>query len=214
MRMVRPSLVPALLVLGAALSGAAPGFELSTAQAQQAPAIRPRIKGRAHRLKIDSSPQQGTVYWDSGVAPNPKGYGVAGYTPITIKVPKGPVKVIVEVNGFKSQEQTLDVRKSQALMFTLERAPAMARLDLQTSPDGGGAGGEVFIDGAARGTAPNSFDLPAGRHQVEVRKAGYKPFSDWFDLAEGERRTRDVSLVRAEAPSGTLLVRSDAGGDV
>jgi hypothetical protein len=217
MRMVRPSLVPALLVFGAALSGAAPGFELSMAQAQQAPqapAIRPRIKGRAYRLKLDSSPQQGTVYWDTGLAPNPKSYGVVGYTPLTIKVPKGPVKVIVEVAGFKSQEQTLDVRKSQPLMFTLERAPSLARLDLQTSPDGGGAGGEVFIDGADRGTAPNAFELPAGRHQVEVRKPGYKPFSDWFDLAEGEHRTRDVSLVRAEAPSGTLLVTSDAGGDV
>ena len=87
--MVRSSLVPALLVLGAALSGAAPGFELSTAQAQQAPAIRPRIKGRSHRLKIDSSPQQGTVYWDASVAPNPKSYGVAGYTPLTIKCRTG-----------------------------------------------------------------------------------------------------------------------------
>ncbi len=212
--MVRHSLVPALLIFGAALSGAAPGFELPTAEAQQAPAIRPRVKGRTHRLKIDSSPQQGTVYWDASVAPNPKSYGVAGYTPITIKVPHGPVKVIVEAAGFKPQEQTIDVRKSQSLMFTLERAPSLAHLDLQTSPDGGGAGGEVFIDGADRGTAPNSFELPAGRHQVEVRKAGFKPFSDWFDLAEGEHRTRDVSLVRAEAPSGTLLVTSDAGGDV
>ena len=140
---------------------------------------------------------------------------MAGYTPHHDQgAPSGPVKVIVEVNGFKSQEQTLDVRRSQPLMFTLERAPSLARLDLQTSPDGGGAGGEVFIDGADRGTAPNSFELPAGRHQVEVRKPGYKPFSDWFDLAEGEHRTRDVSLVRAEAPSGTLLVTSDAGGDV
>ncbi len=35
-----------------------------------------------------------------------------------------------------------------------------------------GAGAEVFIDGASRGTIPNSFELPAGRHQVEVKKAG------------------------------------------
>jgi hypothetical protein len=212
--MVRPSFVAALVVLGAALSGAAPGFESRNAVAQQSPAIRPRVKGRMHRLKIDSSPQQATVYWDAGPAPNPKSYGIAGYTPITLKVPRGPVKVIVEVNGFKSQEQNLDVRKSQTVMFTLERAPAVARLDLQTSADGGAAGGEVFIDGADKGTAPNVFEVPAGRHQVEVRKPGYKDFSDWFDLAEGEHRTRDIALTRAEAPSGTLLVTSDAGGDV
>jgi hypothetical protein len=212
--MIRPSFVPALLVLGAALGGAVPGFESPVAQAQQSPAVRPRVKGRTHRLKIDSSPQQATVYWDAGAAPNPKNYGIAGYTPLTLKVPRGPVKVIVEMAGWKPQEQSLDVRKSQTMMFTLERAPAVARLDLQTSAEGGAAGGEVFIDGADKGTAPNAFEVPAGRHQVEVRKPGYKPFSDWFDLAEGEHRTRDISLARAELPSGTLLVTSDAGGDV
>src|SRR5215831_6439500 len=127
--MVRSSFVAALVVLGAALSGAAPGFESRNAVAQQAPAIRPRVKGRTHRLKIDSSPQQAAVYWDAGS--NPKGYGIAGYTPITLKVPRGPVKVIVELNGWKPQEQNLDVRKSQTVMFTLERAPSVARLDLQ-----------------------------------------------------------------------------------
>ncbi|HXT98170.1 MAG TPA: PEGA domain-containing protein, partial [Polyangia bacterium] len=111
--MVRSSFVAALVVLGAALSGAAPGFESRNAAAQQSPAIRPRVKGRTHRLKIDSSPQQATVFWDAGVAPNPKNYGVAGYTPVTLKVPRGPVKVIVEMAGFKPQEQSLDVRKSQ-----------------------------------------------------------------------------------------------------
>ena len=82
------------------------------------------------------------------------------------------------------------------------------------SASGDAAGAEVFIDGAAKGTIPNSFELPAGRHQVEIKKAGFKPFSDWFDLGEGERRTRDVMLERAEAPTGTLLVNSDAGGEV
>ena len=204
--MIRSSFVAALLVFVAALGG--------EAQAQQAPATRPPVRGRSHRLKIDSSPQQATVFWDAGYTPNPKAYGVAGYTPVTIKVPHGPVKIIVEMNGFKPQEQTLDVRKSQTVSFTLERAPQVAKLDLQASAAGGAAGAEVFIDGTDRGTAPNTFELAAGRHQVELRKLGYKPYSDWFELAEGERRTRDVSLERAEVPSGTVLVTADTGGDV
>ena len=187
-------------------------LDAQPAAAQSAPAIRPPVRGRSHRLKIDSSPQQAAVYWDAGAAPNPKNFGIAGYTPLTIKVPKGPVKIIIELAGFKPQEQNLDVRKSQTVTFTLERAPQMARLDLQSS--GEGAGADVFIDGVNRGTMPNSVELPAGRHQVEVRKTGFKPFSDWFDLAAGERRTRDVPLEKAEAPAGTLLVTSDAGGDV
>lgn len=207
-----PVLAAAALSFGAAIIGVVPGFDAGTALAQTS--ARPRIKGRAYRLKVDSSPQQATVFWDAGDKPDPKTFGVAGYTPVTLKVPKGSVKIVVELAGFKPEERTLDVRKSQSVVVTLTRAPQMARLDLAAAPGSGGAGAEVFVDGADRGTAPNSFELPAGRHQVEVRKPGYKSFSDWFDLAEGERRTRDVSLERAEAPSGTLLVTSDQGGDV
>jgi hypothetical protein len=183
-----------------------------TAVAQQA--IRPPVKGRAHKLLVDSSPQQAAIYWDSGVTPDPKKFGIAGYTPFTLKVPRGGVKLVVELQGWKPQEKVLDVKKSQSVSFTLERAPSLARLDLQSTTDGTAAGADVKIDGVSKGTIPNSFELPAGRHQVEVNRAGYRSWADWFDLAEGERRTRDVSLTRAEAPSGALLVTSDAGGDV
>jgi len=172
---------------------------------------RPPVKGK-YKLKIDSSPQQAAVYWDSGAGQQPRQYGIAGYTPITIKVPKGPVKIILELSGWKPFEQVIDVRKNTSISPTLERAPRMARLNLQSSSDA--AGGDVLIDGVPRGTIPNTFELTAGRHQIEVRKAGRKPFSDWVELQEGELRTRDVSMESAEAPTGTLLVNSDNGGDV
>jgi hypothetical protein len=189
------------------------GILPAQALAQQ-PQPRPRIHGRAYKLRVDSSPQQAAVYWDAGDRPAPKDYGVAGYTPLTITVPKGPVKVVIELAGWKAQEQTMTVKKNQKMSFTLERAPQPARLDLQSTGEGSAAGADVVIDGVNRGTVPNSFELVAGRHQVEVRKQGYKTFSDWFTLNEGERRTRDISLERAEAPTGALIVSSDAGGDV
>src|SRR5436190_2337328 len=174
---------------------------------------RPAVKGRSHKIKVDSSPQQAAVYWSAG-STDPKSYGIAGYTPITIKMPKGGVKIVVELQGFKPAEKTLDLKKSQTVAFTLERAPQAAKLDLQSSSDGSATGADVKIDGVSRGTIPNTFELIAGRHQVEVNKSGYKTWNDWVDLTEGERRTRDVVLTKAEAPAGTLLVTSDVGGEV
>ncbi len=205
--MTRTSL--AVASLSVALLGALSilGGNDAFAQTQQP---RPPVKGR-YKLKIDSSPQQASVYWASDSTP-PKNYGIAGYTPVTIKVPKGQVKLVVELAGFKPSEQVIDAKKSQTITVTLERAPRNASLDLRAS--GESAGAEVFIDGANKGTVPNTFELPAGRHQVEVKKTAFKPFSDWIELGEGERRTRDVTLERAEAPAGTLIVSSDAGGDV
>jgi len=201
--------VPLIGCLSVLVVGALSGLGPRDAAAQTQP--RPPVKGR-YKLKIDSSPQQAAVYWDSSPNQQPKLYGIAGYTPITIKVPKGAVKIVLELSGFKPFEQVLDVRKNTSIQPTLERAPRMARLNLQASADG--AGGDVLIDGVPRGTIPNTFELTAGRHQIEVRKAGRKPFSDWVDLQEGELRTRDVSMESAEAPTGALLVNSDAGGDV
>jgi PEGA domain len=209
--MIRSPLATALLSIGIGILGGVSGLGEGAAWAQQQ--VRPPVKGRSYKVKVDSSPQQAAVYWAAG-ADAPKTYGIAGYTPITIKVPKGAVKIVVELQGWKPQDKALDVRKAQTVSFTLERAPAPAKLDLQSTSDGTATGAEVKIDGVGRGTVPNAFELFAGRHQVEVNKPGFKPWSDWFELAEGERRTRDVSLARAEAPAGALLVTSDAGGEV
>src|SRR4051812_48706881 len=94
-----------------------------------APRLRQKIKGGTYKLKVDSSPQQALVYWDSGSVPAPKDYGIAGYTPITLTVPKGNVRVLLEMKGFRPQERDVDVRKGQTLFVTLERAPQAARLE-------------------------------------------------------------------------------------
>src|SRR5438034_181622 len=96
------------------------------------------------------------------------------------------------------------------LNFPMEWGLLLGKFDLRASGDA--VGGEVFIDGVSRGTIPNVFEVMAGRHQVEVRKTGYKTFSDWVELAEDERRTRDVALERSDG--GSILVISDGGGDV
>ncbi|HEX4406158.1 MAG TPA: PEGA domain-containing protein [Polyangia bacterium] len=216
--MIRSRLVAAALVYGLAsvASFVTPFVAISVLDGGQAfaqTATRPRIKGRTHRLKIESSPPEAAIYWDAGPSANPKSFGLVGYAPMSIKVPRGPVTIVVELQGFKPQQQQLEVKKSQTVSFTLERAPQLAKLDLQTT-DGTATGADVKIDGQGVGTIPNAFDVPAGRHQVEVSKATMKPWMQWFTLAEGEHHTHDVSLAAAQAPTGALLVTSDAGGDV
>lgn len=181
----------------------------------QMPRPRAPIKGRAFSLKVDSSPQQAAVYWDIGTTPAPKDFGIAGYTPITLKVPRGNVRLVIELKGFRPQERDVDVaRNNQALTVTLERVPQPAHLEVVAANDGGAVGADVSIDGVGRGTLPNTFEVAAGRHDIEVRKAGWKPLAKWVDLAEDERRTMEVVLDRDELPPGTLLVTADVSGDV
>ena len=184
------------------------------AQTVTAPKPRPRIKGRAYKLKIDSSPQQAVVYWDAAATPTPREYGIAGYTPLTIVVPRSSVRVIIEMKGFRTQERDINVAKPESLLVTMEKAAQPARLEIVAGSDGGSTGADVSIDGVARGTLPNAFEVAAGRHNLEVKKVGWKTLTKWIDLADDERRTVEVVLERAEQPSGTLLVTSDAPGEV
>jgi PEGA domain len=179
-----------------------------------APKQRSRINGRAYTLKIDSSPQQAAVYWDAAATPAPRDYGIAGYTPLTLVVPRGSVRVILEMKGFRTQERDVYIAKPETLLVTLEKAAQPAHLEVVAANDGGATGAEVSIDGVARGTLPNAFELVAGRHNLEVRKPGWKTLTKWIELAEDERRTIEVALERAESPPGTLLVTSDGPGEV
>lgn len=196
-----------------AIAQTAPGAAATSAPAPAAPRQRPRIRGRAYKLKIDSSPQQAVVYWDSASTPTPRDYGIAGYTPLTLVVPRGNVRVVIELKGFRTQERDLNIAKPETLLVTMEKAALPARLEIVAGADGGAAGADVSIDGVSRGTLPNSFEESSGRHNVEVKKVGWKSVAKWLDLADDERRTVEIVLERADL-SGTLLVTSDAPGDV
>src|SRR4051794_3617718 len=88
----------ALALLGVpGLLPAVAAFAQAAGPAAVVPKARPRISGRAYTLKIDSSPQQAAVYWDGSATPAPRDYGIAGYTPVTLAVPRGSVRVIVEM---------------------------------------------------------------------------------------------------------------------
>lgn len=188
------------LTLVACLLGALP------AHAQTQPL--PLGPGTKYRVRIDSSPQQAAIYVEG------KQYGIQGYTPSVLRLPKGSYKVIIELPGFKPMERQVDVRRAggtQPFLFTLERAVRPAVLDIRSTSGDSASGGQLFVDGTAAGTVPGRAELPAGKHVVEVKKPGFKDFRDTIDAQEGDTRTMIIELV-AEAKKGSILVTADIGG--
>lgn len=197
--MVRPpfarALVAALLCTLAAPAAAQP----------QKPWER---KGQKFKVKIDSSPQNAVIYLDS------KEFGPLGYTPLETKLTKGTYKVILELPGYKPLTRDITVgRRNDPFIFVLERLPRPAVLDLRVSPaDQSAAGASVTVDNVAVGTVPTTVDVAAGRHQVVVNKEGYNPYSEWVDVAEGERRTMIIVMVRVAPKMGSIVVSADVPG--
>ncbi|HLH28316.1 MAG TPA: PEGA domain-containing protein, partial [Acidimicrobiales bacterium] len=190
MRSPRP-LLAALAVLVAAGG-------LARAQLQPLPLP----KGPRYSVKIDSSPQQAAIYV------NGKEYGIQGYTPSTLKLPRGTYKFIVELPGFKPIESTVEITRSQAFTVALERAPRPAILDVRAGSDQSALGGTIVVDGTTVGTLPNQVEVAAGNHLVEVKKPGFNDDRESVQVAEGERRTLVVNLV-AQSKPGDIIVMSD-----
>jgi PEGA domain len=158
------------------------------------------------RVKIDSQPQQAAIYVNSKEA------GIQGYTPATLRLPRGTYTIILELPGFRAVQKPITVTRSEGFIFTLERHARPAVLDVR-APSGNEAatGAQLFVDGAPVGTVPARVEVSAGRHRVEVRKQGYNDWSDTADVGEGDQRQMVVDLQQA-VKKGALLVTSDQPG--
>jgi PEGA domain len=165
--------------------------------------------GHKMRVKIDSAPQQAAVYVDS------KEFGIQGYTPATIKLPKGTYTIILELPGFRPVQKAITISRSEGFVFTMERQARPSVLDVRSSQSNDTAtGGSLYVDGAALGTVPARVEVAPGHHLIQVKKQGFKDYNDQADVAEGEQRTMVIELT-PEARKGMLLVTADvAGADV
>jgi hypothetical protein len=176
------------------------------ASAQTTP--RPPRPGHKMRVKIDSAPQQAAIYVDS------KEYGIEGYTPSVLRLPKGSYTLILELPGFRPVQRAITVTRSEGFVFTMERAARPSVLDVRSSVNDSATGGQLAVDGAPVGTVPARVEVAPGHHLVEVKKAGFRDYRDSVDLAEGDQRTLSIDM-QAEAKKGSLLVTADvAGADV
>lgn len=109
------------------------------------------------------------------------------FTPDTLtRVPVGSHLIQVYLEGFQSQPDSarLEVSSAQRLTvsFHLQKIETSGRLILFSTP----ANAEIFINGNSSGfRTPDTLSLPAGRHDIALRKNGYLVFQQRVDLKAG-----------------------------
>jgi hypothetical protein len=160
-------------------------------------------------ITLTSIPPGATVYIDG------KEKGARGQSgdAFKVKLTRGTHKVLLELEGYKPMEQTIQVGPTaQRMVFTLERAPARLTVRAPAASDDA-QGGELFIDGVNVGTVPREVEVTPGQHLVEVRKPGYKIFSETVEVRAAEVKALLVTL-RAEIKRGSLLILAVGGEGV
>jgi eukaryotic-like serine/threonine-protein kinase len=148
------------------------------------PPVAPTVKGSLH---IESTPPGAEVTLNGEAR---------GVTPLDVPdLFLGNQDVKVELKGYAPFAQTVELTEQQPdfkVDAPLSKAgPAMGAADVVSTPDGA----QVRIDGAGAGQTPlANLSLRAGKHDVEIQKDGFEPWTG--TLVVGRRKARIEAHLR------------------
>jgi TonB family protein len=138
--------------------------------------VVPLVKGSLH---IESEPAGATVTLNGEAR---------GVTPLDVAdLYLGNHEVKVELKGYAPDTRTIvlseDAPTSDLKVPLSKAAPAMGLAEILSTP----AGAQVKIDGAGAGQTPlTNLSLKVGRHEVEILKEGFDPWTS--TLVVGRRK--------------------------
>jgi formylglycine-generating enzyme required for sulfatase activity len=96
-----------------------------------------------------------------------------GRAPMTIDVrPDVSLAVVATRDGYEPATRELSIGAGQRRELQLSLTPILGEITVQAEP----AGAEVLADGRPVGKAGQAIRLPAARHDLEVRLAGYRSY--------------------------------------
>lgn len=170
----------------------------------------PRKKGRKYKVRIDSAPQQAAIYLEN------ESYGIVGYTPWNGRLAKGTWKLILKKDGYELGTRSITVKRSrrvQESFVPLVRKIQKATVEVRADADQNAFNAKVWISGQLQGSVPLTIKLDKGRHLIEVKKEGFKDFSQWIEVDEGTRQTVNPVLKPEKVDKfGNILVQADVNG--
>lgn len=164
------------------------------------------------KVRIDSTPPGANIYLDG------KASGILGQTGTAeqLRLPPGQHSLLLELDGYKPLEQTVNLSKGQRLLFKLQLESA----HLEVKPlatDQSSRGGEIFIDGTLAGTVPTRVEIGSGKHTIEVRRPGYLTTTEQVEIKPGENRQLLVALnpeQKISPTTGNLMINSPVPAEV
>ena len=115
-----------------------------------------------------------------------------GRTPVTVLLPAGAdYGISVSRAGYAAWSRNVRAAAAARLALDAKLTPILVALTVNGEP----ADAELLVDGGVRGKLPQTLQLTATSHALEVRKAGLQAFATQVDLAAGVARTIDYRLV-------------------
>ena len=118
-----------------------------------------------------------------------------GSTPLEMDLAVGiQHEVVVSQPGYATWVRSVFAQSGQKLGIDAKLEAVGGLVTVQGEP----ADAQLFVDGVDRGRTPQSLQLSAVEHRIEVRKDGWASFSGTVTAAKGLDRTVQYRLVSAD----------------
>ena len=118
-----------------------------------------------------------------------------GLTPLEVALAPGQNHELTFFkNGYHSKKTTIRTQPNQERELNLELDPVLASVSVIAEP----VDAELYVNGEFRGLANQSIELMAASQQIEIRKAGYVPYTAEFTSRPGLDQIIRVTLKSLE----------------
>lgn len=172
-----------------ALSGV---FTVTQAEEQTFRFEMRRLPGK---LTLISDPPGAEVFVDN----NPR-----GLTPLVdLELATGPHRLLLRLPRFQAYEAELPIEGggvAQTVNVKLE--PGWAPVTIKSSP----SGAEIWVDGVASGLSPQTLEIGAGTHALELRLPGYRSWRDSVNVSANQ--ALNLPLIKLLPADGNVQLSS------
>jgi formylglycine-generating enzyme required for sulfatase activity len=146
---------------------------------------------------VELEPADGLVF----IRSNPSAASVTlggefkGLTPLEVALtPDQEHELTFFKDGYHSNKTSLQIRPNQERELNVELDPILASVSVVSEP----ADAELYVNGEFRGVANQTIELMATSQQIEIRKAGFVPYSTEFTSRPGLDQAIRVTLKSLE----------------
>jgi formylglycine-generating enzyme required for sulfatase activity len=118
-----------------------------------------------------------------------------GRTPLSVDLPAGiNHEIVATLPGHSNWTRTLFADAGKKVTLDAKLTPILAPVTVKGVPEDA----ELFVDGKSRGQTPQSLQLSAVEHLIEVRKEGFVSFTGTVTPALGLERLVEYKLISAD----------------
>ncbi|MEZ7831544.1 MAG: PEGA domain-containing protein, partial [Gammaproteobacteria bacterium] len=118
-----------------------------------------------------------------------------GLTPLEVALPPSQNHELTFFkNGYNSSSLSIQTQANEERELNIDLEPILMTVSVMAQPDDA----ELYVDGEFRGAANQTIELMAASQQIEIRKAGFIPYSTEFTSRPGLEQIISVSLKSLE----------------